>query len=296
MPKLNRGAAVLRRSGLAGIAVTVFCGAGLLIAQGLGQAEDRYQHADYLASLALLNKGTQDAPTNFLIGRNYFMLGDWKQATAFLQKASEQQPANSEYMDWLGRVYGKRAATGNVLMAAGFAAKARDCFERAVELNPKNSDAVSDLFDYYLNAPGFMGGGYEKAVAISNRMAVIDPPEGYSEKAKLAQRRKEYAAAEANLRRAVAARPGEVGHLLALAKFLAEQGRTQESDEAFCSAEKLAPNAPRVWYERAGVLIQQKRELNEARSLLQKYLGAAITPDDPPKQEAMRLLKQAGGA
>jgi len=232
-----------------------------------------------------------------LIGRDYFMLGVWKDATESLLKATQAEPNNSEYVDWLGRAYGKRAETANPLLAPGLASRARDSFERAVELNPKNSDALSDLFDYYLNAPGFMGGGYEKAVNVSEKMAALDPPEGYSEKARLAQKRKEYATAEANLRQAIAVQPQGVGLWVNLARFLATQGRTTESDEVFRSAEKVDPNtAHRVWYARADLLIKQKRDLNEARALLQKYLHAPVTPDDPPKEQALRLLKKVAGA
>jgi hypothetical protein len=51
-----------------------------------------------------------------------------------------------------------------------------------------------------------------------------------------------------------------------------------------------------VWFARADVLIKQKRNLNEAKLLLEKYVSASITVDDPPKGEARRLLKQVGGA
>jgi tetratricopeptide (TPR) repeat protein len=272
------------------------CGMLATNAQQLTKAEDLYQHTDYRASLALLDKNSTDAATNFLIGRNYFMAGDLKLATDYLQRATESDPNNSEYLDWLGRVYGKRAETGNVLAAPSLASKARQSFERAVELNPRNSDALADLFDYYVNAPGFMGGGYEKALALANKTAAIDPPEGHYEKAKLAQKRKEYAKAEAHLRQAIAADPKDVGHLVALAKFLATQGRTDESDAVFVEAAALRPDAPSVWYARADVLIKQKRDLREARNLLQRYLHAPLTPDDPSRDEAARLLKQTGGA
>lgn len=264
--------------------------------QKLNKPEDLYQHTDYEGSLALLNKNTQDAATNFLIGRDYFMQGELKKAADFLLKATQEEPTNSDYIDWLGRAYGRRAETANMLIAPGLASKARQAFEQAVETNPKNTDALSDLFDYYLNAPGFIGGGYEKAMSVADKTAAIDPPEGFYEKAKLAQKRKEYTAAEFHLRQAVAAAPHQVGHLVSLAKFLANQGRTQESDQVFAEAEKVAPNAPVVWYAHADVLIKQKRDLDEARALLEKYMRASITPDDPPKQEAFQLLKQVGGA
>lgn len=265
-------------------------------AQTLAKAEELYQHTDYDASLALLNKNTQDTAINFLIGRDYFMQGELKKATDYLFKATSEQPNNSEFADWLGRVYGRRAETSNMLSAPGFASKARRAFEQSVDLNPKNSDALSDLFDYYLNAPGFMGGGYEKAMVVADKMAVLDPSEGFFEKAELAQKRKEYSQAEVHLRQAVAAAPHEVGHLITLAKFLANQGRAQESDQTFRRAETINPNAPRVWFAYADTLIKQKRDLDEAKNLLDRYIHASVTPDDPPKEEALRLLKQVGGA
>ncbi len=224
------------------------------------------------------------------------MLGDLKNAADLFLKATQEDPSNSDYMDWLGRGYGRRAETTNFVAAPGFALKARQAFERAVQLNPRNSDALSDLFDYYLNAPGFMGGGYDKAMAVAAKTAAIDPPQSYHERAKLAQKRKEYDEAELHFRQAIAAAPHEVGHLVSLATFLANQGRTQESDQLFRDAEKLNPNAPAVWFARADLLIKQKRDLTQAKALLEKYLRASITPDDPPKPEAENLLKQVGGA
>ncbi len=265
-------------------------------AQNLSKAEDLYTRTDYEASLSLLDKHGSDSATVFLAGRDYFMLGDFKRAAEYLQKAAAAEPNNSEYMDWLGRAYGKRAETSNPLMAPGFASKARQAFERSVALDPKNRDALSDLFDYYLEAPGFLGGGYDKALAVAQNISAVDPPEGYFAKAKLAQKRREFQTAEEHLRESIAAAPREIGHMIALAKFLANQGRTRESDAIFLEAQKVNPNAPQVWFARADVLIKQKRDLEEARNLLQKYVQSPLTVDDPPKQDAFRLLKQAGGA
>jgi tetratricopeptide (TPR) repeat protein len=224
------------------------------------------------------------------------MEGELKQATDYLLKAAQEDPTSSDYMDWLGRIYGKRAETSSMLTAPGFANKARQAFEKAVDLDSTNRDALSDLFDYYLDAPGFMGGGYDKAAAIVNKTATIDPPEAFFERAKLAQKRKEYSSAEEHLRQAAAAAPHGVGYLINLAKLLAKEGRTQESEQVFRQAEEIKPNTPSIWYAHADVLIKQQRELAEARALLEKYMRASITPDDPPKQEAMKLLKQLGGA
>lgn len=279
--------------------LTLICASALCAfpaaAQNLTRAEELYKHTDYEASLALLDKRSNDGPTAFLAGRDYFMLGDFKKATEYLQKAAAAEPSSSEYMDWLGRAFGKRAETANPLSAPALASKTRQAFERSVELDPKNAEALSDLFDYYLEAPGFLGGGYNKAYAVAEKISAIDPPEGYFSKAQLAQKRKEFTTAEQHLRQAVAAAPHQVGHMIALAKFLANEGRTRESDEVFRAAQSTDPNAARVWFARADVLIKQNRDLAEAKTLLEKYVHAPVTVDDPPKDEALRLLKQVGG-
>jgi len=266
-----------------------------LEAADISRAEDLYKHTEFEGSLAQLDKNSSDAATNFLIGRDYYMLVDFKKAVEYFERAAREDPANADYMDWLGKAYGKRAETGNPLMAPGLASKARVAFERAVELDPKNADALSDLFDYYLEAPGFLGGGFERAMSVAERTALFDPAQGYFEKAKLAQKRKEFQAAEDHLRRAINAAPRELGHILALARFLATQGRNKESDAIFLEAQTKHPNSPQVWFAWASVLIKQKRDLPQAKTMLEKYMQASVTPDDPPKEEARRLLKEVGG-
>jgi tetratricopeptide (TPR) repeat protein len=271
--------------------LAIWTGSLSLYAQANSNPEDLYRRTDYQASLGLLDANSSDAAIQNLIGRDYYMLGDFKRATEHFQKAQQQAPSSSDYALWLGRGWGRRAETSNPLFAAGYASRARQWFEKAVELDGKNQDALSDLFDYYLEAPGFMGGGFDKAQVIAGRIAAADPAEGFFARARLAEQRREYATAEQQLRRAMDAAPSQVGRIVDLAKFLAHQGRTQESDALFAKASTIAPDAPKVWYARADTLIQSKRNLPEAKRLLERYLQASITPDDPPKQDAQRLLK-----
>ena len=86
-----------------------------------------------------------------------------------------------------------------------------------------------------------------------------------------------------------------MGRLIDLARFFGKQGRYQESEQAFRKAEKVAPNNPRLMYARANLYVEQGRNLDTARQLLQRYLQAQLTPDDPPRSEAEKLMKKASG-
>jgi tetratricopeptide (TPR) repeat protein len=182
-------------------------------------------------------------------------------------------------------------------MVAGFhASKTRQYLEKAVALIPHYNEALNDLFAFYLEAPGFLGGGVDKAEAIALRIAERSPAEYHFAEAQLAEKRKDYSAAEQHLRHAMEQSPREVGRVIDLATYLARRGRMDESDTAFAQAEKLAPNDPRIAFARAKTDIEHKRSLDEASRLLKKYLESNITPDDPPKQSAQKLLQQAQGS
>ena len=43
----------------------------------------------------------------------------------------------------------------------------------------------------------------------------------------------------------------------------------------------------------AALEIHRGRNLNEAKRLLRNYLASPITSDDPPRSEALRLVKMA---
>ncbi len=266
----------------------------------IGLAQHLYQQTEYKSSLQVLEfvlrqdrSGNAAAgPAHELAGKDYFMLGSYKKAVGEFEKAVAINPANSDYELWLGRAHGRLAETGGWLSAPSQASQTRQCFEKAVALDPSNLVALNDLFAYYLNAPGFLGGGIEKAEAVALRTAVERPAESQFELAQLAEHRKQYDVAESHLRRAVELAPREVGRVLDLARFLAKRGRLTESDAGFADAEKIAPHDPRVAFARAKTDIENRRNLEQAKKLLHQYLAAQITPDDPPKQAAEQLLSQ----
>ena len=263
---------------------------------GLAPAEKLYRETRYEASLKLLRAlPEKDARAYSLIGLNEYMLGDFKKSSEAYERAVEADPTNSEYEHWLGRAYGKRAETSSPFTAPGLASKARQHFEKAVALNPRNGEAANDMFEYYLEAPGFLGGGLDKASRMAERIGQLNTAEGYWAQARIAERRKDYGMAEDRLRRAMEAAPKQVGRVVDLARFLSKRGRIEESEETFQEAERIAPNNPKLLYERAETYIQARRNMEMARALLKRYLSATLSPDDPPRHDAEKLLKQAGG-
>src|SRR5579864_4437794 len=208
-----------------------------------------YSHTEYDASLKLLLQTEhKDDATLLLIGKNYFMMGDATRAAAFFKQAVELNPGDSDSYLWLGRANGVQAEKSNIFAAVGHASKARQNFEKAIELDPNNWEAVNDLFEYYVQAPGLMGGGLDKAAKLAERIAAHDAAEGNFAQARIAEKREEFSRAENHLRRAMELAPRQVGRVIDLARFLAKHGKFDECEKTFQVAEKIAPDAPRVMF------------------------------------------------
>jgi tetratricopeptide (TPR) repeat protein len=276
-----------------------------LVAQGLqaarppelekawDNARELYQRTEYKHSIEQLSAlKTRDAEVYQLLGQNYFMLGEYKKATEAFEKALQTEPSKAELVHWLGRAYGRRAETASFLTAPGYATKARQLFEQAVDLDPTNIAASDDLLDYYLDAPGFMGGGLNKAEDLARRIGAINPAQGHYAEAQIKDKRKQYAEAEEHLRKAQELAPQQVGRVLDIAHYLSKVGKRVESDMMFDRAAKMAPQDPKVLYRRAETYIGEHRNGEQARKLLEQYLKSNLTPDLPTREQAEELLKK----
>lgn len=260
--------------------------------QGLDNAREHFQRTDYRESLKiLLGLPAKDAGALQIMGQDYFMLGEYKKATEALEKALSMGGGPELYL-WLGRAYGRRAETASPFTAPGYASHARKMFEKAVETDITNREAVGDLFDYYLGAPAFLGGGTNKAEELANKMMTVDPPEGQYLLAQLEEKHKRYEAAEQHLRRALEMAPRQVNRVLDLAVYLAKHGKHKESDTLFGEAARIDPRNPRVVFYRAQTYVESQRNLEDARKLLREYVSLPLTPQDPPRESARALLAQ----
>ncbi len=263
----------------------------------VNSARTAVQRTDYRTAIKLLTPVAEnDSEAATLLGQSYYLAGDYKKAIDTLDHAIVLDPKSSDAYLWLGRTYGRKAELAFALAAMPLATKTRAALEKSVELNPHNMEAVNDLFEFYLEAPGLIGGGLDKASSLVPLIAKNDAAEGHWAMARISEQRKQYGPAEMHLRRALEAEPRQVGRLLDLAKFLAKRGRFDESDQTFAKAEQVAPNTPKVLYERANSNIKNNHNVDEARDLLKRYLAMNLGPEDAARQQAQKLLRQASGS
>ena len=147
-----------------------------------------------------------------------------------------------------------------------------------------------------MEAPGFLGGGLDKAEGIARQIGELDAVEGQWSLAKLAEKRKDFAKAEQHLRRAIDLAHRQVGRLIDLARFLGKQGRIPEAEESLAKADKIEPDSPKLVYSKAEFYVKHKINPEAARDLLRRYLSMNLTPEDASRAQAEKLLRQVQGS
>jgi tetratricopeptide (TPR) repeat protein len=105
------------------------------------------------------------AADHIAAGRAALERDEHEKAIDLFSKAVAAQPKSAEAHYLLGAAYGELAQKANILKQASLAKKTKAEFERAVQLDPGYFEAHMGLINYYLLAPGFMGGGADKALA-----------------------------------------------------------------------------------------------------------------------------------
>jgi tetratricopeptide (TPR) repeat protein len=216
-----------------------------------------------------LNIKPNDAASYNLLCRAYFSVANWDRAISACERAVTLESGNSEYHLWLGRTYGEKADGSNFLSAAGLAKKVRNEFERAVQLDPNNVSARVDLAEFYLEAPGIVGGGQDKAKAHWIR-------------GRLAEKNKDLPTAEREYRAAIDTSHGGANAWLNLALFYRKTGRLDEMQDALKKAADAPMDQPEVLIDAASTLLRANRDLPFATQLVRRYLSSTTVEQAPP--------------
>jgi tetratricopeptide (TPR) repeat protein len=233
-----------------------------------------------------------DAASLNLLARAYYSIERWDDAIATNQRALKLQPNSSELHSWMGRVYGEKADTVGIIGAASLARKTKSEFEKAVQLNPAASQARLDLAEYYIEAPGFMGGGMDKAQQQADATERFDAAASHVIRARMAQQRKNFDEAELEFKAAIATAKNPATYWINLASFYQSRGRYAEMEKAVSIGVALPGRPACVPYDAAAILNRAGRNLPGAVNYLRQYLADGRFDEDAPAFRAHYLMGQ----
>jgi tetratricopeptide (TPR) repeat protein len=247
-------------------------------------------------------------------------------ALPLAQHAVDLGGMNSDFHLKLGQVYGEMAARASIFSAGVLAVKFRKEVEIAIELDPRNLDALDSMMQFKFQAPGLMGGSKDEARTLAEKITLLNASEGYLAHAKLAELEKNPAQVEAYFLKAMQANPKNYRALTGLAKFYSQpphakhdeaakhaqyalqldpnqigahwilarvfalQERWGDLEQTLATSEKNVPDDLRPFYEAAQALLEIGKEFPRAEGYAKKYLSQEREGEEPDNAEAHRLL------
>ena len=231
----------------------------------------------------------KDARAYHLLSRVYFQLELWDNSVHMAEKALALDPQNSSYHLWLGRAMGRKAEDANPFAAFGLARKVKSEFERAVALDANNLPARSDLSEFYLEAPGFLGGDKNKAKQQGDYIARHDRALASYVYARVEEKQGN-TGAEAEYKKAIAASSQPSHYWVELAHFYRRAGRLSEMEDAIRHSVAVAHAGESSEFDSAALLLHSGRNFAGATQILRHYVSQDDPSEDGPAFRAHYLL------
>jgi tetratricopeptide (TPR) repeat protein len=250
-----------------------------------GRADDALQLLEPATA-----EGSRDAEAQQLRCRLFLELERWDNAIAACEKAVALDASNSNNHLWYGRALGEKADRVSFIKAYGLAKRVKSELEMATALDPRNAEALSDLGQYYTEAPGIVGGGKDKASAVAGKLDVVDHARAEELRGRIAASNKDTPAAEQHFREAIAAAQHPATYWMVLGSLYQKQNDVPRMQEAIRSGLEADGGRGEPLVDAAHLLTRAGQDPQTAIRLLREYLASPDKSEDEPAFRVHLLL------
>lgn len=261
--------------------------------QVIDQAKKLYEEKKWDQARKLLTpikEGHKDyADARYWLGRIEFNQQNLDEAEEYLEEAIEANDKVADYHYWYGSVLGNIAQKANTIKQGMLAPKIKDSFEKTVALDPNNMSAHWGLIEFYTQAPGFMGGSWEKAEATAKSIGKIKKAEGYRAVGVVMERQEKFVEAEKQYELAYKEDPLYVYNL---SNFYVKQKKNDKAFALFEEQLKRNPEDMMAGYQVGKLSATTGQKLDMGEKHLMKYLSYQPKENEPSHAGANMRLAQ----
>jgi len=223
----------------------------------------------------------QDARAASYLGRVYLEVGNSDRAVEWMGRSVALESANAEYHLWLGRAYGYQAMRASVLKQPALARKVRKEFEEASRLDPDNLEARFGLIEFYLRAPGILGGSPKKADEQAEEIRRRDALQGYRASGRIAEHRKDLDRALAQYDAAAREFPEKAEPFYWMGALLVRKSDYAKAFEVYEKLLERNTSEMKAYYQIGRVASLSGQRLERGKECLTLYLQHEPKPDEP---------------
>jgi tetratricopeptide (TPR) repeat protein len=264
--------------------------AGAMTSQQRSAAVENLRLGQADAAIRLLESSLRaeagDAEAHQLLCRAYFQEERWDDAIQECSQSVALSPGDSNSHLWLGRAEGERADRVMFVTAYRLGRKVHAEFETAVQLNPSNLEALSDLGEFYVEAPPVVGGGVTKAQALAVGLQSLDSARAYELRGRIAVQEKDPSRAETYFRVAISASSHPASYWMVLASFYRKAEKWDKMQQAILSGIAADREHGVATVDAAHLLMRAGRDPQMSIRLMESYLAS---PNQSESEPAFRV-------
>jgi tetratricopeptide (TPR) repeat protein len=257
------------------------------------KAKALYESKKYVEASKMLKEIDDEnkdyAAAQYYLGRIAFDQKEYDDAADYFEEATEADEKVADYFSWLGDTYGTIAKDANVLRQGFLAPKMKGAWEKAIALDSKNISARESLIEFYTQAPGFMGGSFEKAREVANQIIKLNPPLGHRHMGNIFVNEKNIPAAEKEY---IAMVKADVLFTPVLANFYTSQQQYDKAFNLFNEALEKNPDDMVATYQFGRTSAISGKQLDRGEQYLRKYLTYKPKANEPSYAGANMRLAQ----
>ncbi len=257
------------------------------MAQSQSKGIELYEEGQLDAAKDFFAKNSSSETANYYLGRIAFDKEEFRKAADYFEEVIDMNDQKSDYYVWLGNSIGSYAGEVNFFRQGVLAPKIKSAYEKAVSLDPESIDAHWGLIEYYTQAPGILGGSWQKAEETAKTIKKLDVLEGHNALATVYQRQEEYDKAEKEY---IAAAELDKRRLLNLGFYYQRREKYDQAFSAFESAYENDPNNLSALYQIGRTSALSGMQSEKGINSLKKYLSMDWRAGTPSHAGALMRL------
>lgn len=250
-----------------------------------GRASDAAAALQSIVSANPANDGAQSLLCTVLVSMNKYDDG-----IRACEAAARLVPNSSPYQIGIAKAYGEKATSGGTLTGMRVVGHIRAALEKAAQLDPNSVEALSDLGQFYVEAPSMVGGGTDKAKGLTAHLLQLNPARGHRLLGMIAAKEGDSPTALAEYGKEIAVSHSPESYV-DMARFYVHQKDWNNAASYAVQAIQHDAKHGADAVDAANILLSLNRNLDVAE---QGYRGYLSLPDHDPSVPAFRVLTWLG--
>jgi len=257
------------------------------------EIERLYASGSYSQAADALQSQVERTPKNaflyYWLGRCYFETRDFGHSIVSWERAVALDSNRSDYHDWLGRAYGRKAEQDShtkMAFALALARKTHREFETAVQLDARDIQAQRDLIDFMASAPKDLGGGKDRTLEQIRTLSSIDSLAGMLALADFYVTRKKFELGGQEYQQILKSAPNRIDPYFETADYYRDRDDSEHMRQAVEGALKVNHPDRRLDYYLGVSLVLANKDSETAEKDLRSYIETVPENSELPSHSS----------